>query len=87
MCQNNKEELPWVHGKRFSFFSIILFSTNFNIIYQFIINNCSSKYYLKRQSHKVIKKIIGEASLQGSEKGALVRKVDTNSHLLRLIKV
>ena len=72
-CQNNKEELPWVHEERFSFFSIILFSTNFNINYQFIINNCNSKYYLKKQSHKVIKKISGEASLQGSEKGALAR--------------
>lgn len=81
---NNKEELPWVHEKRFSFFSIILFSTNFNIKYKFIINNCNSKYYLKKQSHKVIKKISGEASLQGSEKGTLARKVDTNSHLFRL---
>lgn len=65
---NNKEELPWVHEKRFSFFSIILFSTNFSIEYKFIINNCNSKYYLKKQSHKIIKKISGEASLQGSEK-------------------
>ena len=67
--------------------SLVSFYFQQILTYQFIINNCSSKYYLKRQSHEVIKKIIGEASLQGSEKGALVRKVDTNSHLLRLIEV
>lgn len=36
MYQNNKKQLPGVNEKPFSFFSIILFSTNLKIKYQFI---------------------------------------------------